>query len=277
MSNSLPLALDSFVGRSRELERVRELLTAARLVTVTGPPGIGKTRLALELAAQMSESYPDGILLVDLAPVTDGELVAQTVAAAFGVRENAEQGLTETLVGYLRDRHLLLVVDNCEHLLVDCAVLAERILHAVPKVSMLLTSRERLDIRGEHVLNLGPLSLPASASGGEDDDVSPATSEAVALFVERAEAVQPGFSISHEAEHTSMLVAEICRRADGVPLAIELVAARVPSLSLPEIAARMAEGSGLLSGNLRSSVARHHSMQVALDWSNDRCGWPAVS
>ena len=191
------------------------------MVTLTGAPGIGKTRLAGEVASRVGETFPDGAWVVDLAPIQEGALVAQSVASALGLREMASRDPAQSLVDHVRDRHLLIVLDNCEHLLDPCVALAEEVLRSAPRVSMLVTSRERLGLEGERVFMVGPLALPVGASPDGDRDVS--QSEAGELFLARARAVQPGFSVT---PGTVPALVEICRRTEGIPLAIELVAAR---------------------------------------------------
>ena len=213
--NNLPLELSSFLGREKELAEVRRLLGDSRLLTLTGPGGCGKTRLALVAAGNLVGGFEDGAWLVELASLADPALVQGAVASTLGVREQPGTPPTETLSGYLRTKKLLLVLDNCEHLVEACAVLAEALLRACPNLRILATSREALGIAGETHLTVPPLSLP-------DPRRLPAVGdlvhyEAADLFVERAKAVKPEFALT---ERNAMSVAQICYRLDGIPLAL---------------------------------------------------------
>jgi len=256
VTSNLPSPLDSFVGRVAETAQLAKLLGRPGLVTVTGPPGIGKTRLALEVAAGLAGTYPHGAWVADLAPIRDEELVAHTLTKALGAGEVPGRDAVETLVSYLTDRHLLLVIDNCEHLLDACRALAQQIVGAAPDVSLLVTSRERLIVTGERLLVLGPLSVTGSG---------------VELFVDRARAVEPTFSVGPD---EATVAEEVCRLVDGIPLAIELVAAQVGTLRLDEIVDRLHDGVAVLTSGRRSQVQRHPSMELALDWSHDLLSEP---
>ena len=261
--NNLPIQLTSFIGRAREIAEVKRLLGAARLVTLTGSGGAGKTRLALQTAADVLDDYPDGVWLSEFAPVADSALVPETVAAALNVPEQPGRKMTATLVDNLRSKTLLLVLDNCEHLLPACADLAVALLRACPQVRILATSREGLGVPGEILWRVPSLSLPEDV-----DHLRPRDGlllyEAVRLFVDRAMAVAPGFAITQE---NALAVAQVCRRLDGIPLAIELAAARAKVLAVEQIAARLDDRLRLLTGSSRVVAPRHQTLRAAIDWS----------
>ncbi len=265
--NNLPEQLTSFIGREAELARVRSLIAGGRMVTLVGSGGCGKTRLSLQAAAECLGEYPDGVFFAELAPVTDGSRVAQTVAAAVGVRDEGRTPLIETLTRAITACHLLIVLDNCEHLIGECARFTETILRACPRVTILASSRESLGIGGEAVCRVPSLSLP------EPD--APATArtigqyEAVRLFVERASSVCPGFAVT---DQSAAAVAQICYQLDGIPLAIELAAARVRTLSVSEIAPRLSDRFRLLTGGSRTALRRQQTLRGLIDWSYDLLG-----
>ncbi len=258
---NLPAPLTSFVGRTEEQARLRQALTATRMVTVTGMGGCGKTRLALQVAGAVLPDYPDGVWLADLAALADPLLIVGTVASALDVRDTHQHTLLDSLMASLRPRHLLLVLDNCEHLVDACATLVSAILRACPRVRILATSREPLGVDGEHILTLLPLALPSHAA--RLDDVQ--CSDAVRLFAERARAVRPGFALTG---HNAATVAALCRRLDGIPLALELAAARLSALSVEELTARLDDGFGLLRGVNRAGPPRQQTLRATLDWSH---------
>ena len=255
---SPPIPLSSFVGREREVAEIGRLLATTRLLTLTGTGGIGKTRLALQVAMELVGSYPDGVWLVELAPVVDPGLVPQAVAAVIGVREQPGRPLLQTLADALRDRHLLLVLDNCEHLVGACAELVDALLRACPELWVLATSREPLRVSAETTWRVPPLSVPAPLDGRAIDET--ARSEAGRLFVERARAVRPEFALTAQ---TAGAVADVCRRLDGVPLALELAAAWVGVLAVEDIAVRLTIDSACWC----VAAARHHH-------ANRRCRRP---
>jgi predicted ATPase/DNA-binding CsgD family transcriptional regulator len=257
-------ALSSFVGRHEEMAAVAKLLRSARLVTLIGVAGVGKTRLAMEVARTAAGPHLDGVRLVQLAPVADPTLVAAAVAATLSVQEQPGRCMVETLIGYLSARRLLLVLDNCEHVIGGAAGLAEALLGACPELRVLATSREPLGIAGEATWPVPPLSVPPASNGWAADGL--ASYEAVRLFVDRASATEPSFALTSA---TAPSVAEICRRLDGIPLAIELAAARVGVLPPAEIAARLDDRFRLLTAGSRTAAARHQSLQAALEWSYD--------
>jgi len=260
---NLPAPASSFVGRAWEVGDVAELVTHARLVTLTGPGGCGKTRLALEVAATLVDACLDGVWLVELAALADPTLVPRAVAAAFGLAEQPEQPLLATLSAFLRARDLLLVMDNCEHLLGACAALVAALLPACPHLRVLATSRERLAVPGEH-----PYLVPSLATPDPADPPSPeqlATYEAVRLFLERAGTRRPGLTLTAA---NAGAVAQICARLDGLPPAIELAAARVGVLPVEGIAARLDDRFRLLTGGPRTALPRQQTLRAAIDWSH---------
>lgn len=245
-----PTPLTSFVGREAELAELRRLVADNRLVTLTGTGGVGKTRLALQLADEVAGRYPDGAWCVDLSPITDPELVSERVTHTLGLPDRPDRSPTDSLVHFIADRHLLVVLDNCEHLLDACAQLTATMLAAGAGLTILATSREPIGVAGEVTWTTPSLSL------GD---------EAVELFRQRARLVLQGFTDTQDAA----LVAEICRRLDGVPLAIELAATRVRALSLTEIADGLRERFQLLTGGARTVVPRQQTLRASEDWSHD--------
>jgi predicted ATPase len=257
----LPRQLTSFVGRERELSEVVALLSQVRLLTLTGPGGSGKTRLALEVAATVAGTYPDGVWFVDLAPLRDPALVLSAVAQALSVREQVDRPLADSLSDFLRDRHLLLVLDNFEHVLSAGPAIAS-LLGACANVQALVTSREVLRVSGEQNYPTPPLALPDRVQ--DADPARLVQSEAVALFLQRAQAARPAFRLTGE---QAPVVAKICRRLDGLPLAIELAAAHLRAFTLGDILERLDSRSRLLASVSRTAPARHQSLQATLDWS----------
>ncbi len=266
LPNNLPLALTSFIGRERAIAEVNHLLAETRLLTLIGPGGTGKTRLALQVAAETldAEHFKHGVWLVELAPVAEAQLVPQTVAAVLGVREVAEQPITTTLMNYLRSKNLLLLLDNCEHLIDVCAQLADTLLRACPEVRILATSREALGISGETTWRVPILSVPKGRDGVTVETLT--AFESTRLFIDRALAAQPSFTLT---ESNTPFVIEICERLDGIPLAIELAAARVKVLSPQQIAARLDDRFRLLTGGSRTALPRQQTLRALIDWSYD--------
>ena len=262
--HNLPAPVSSFVGRERELSDLRAMLASHRLVTLVGIGGIGKTRLALQLASGAADAYADGVWFVDLAPVSDPSLVANAVATALGVPEEPGRPVIESLHRFITDRALLLILDNCEHLVLACAQLARDLLQAGRSVTILATSREPLHISGEMTLPLA--TLPAPDPAGERLLDSLNEYAAVRLFLDRAVAVRPDFALSHE---NAVTVARICHDLDGIPLALELAAARARSMSTESIAARLTDRFALLKGGDRTVLPRHQTLRATLDWSYD--------
>jgi predicted ATPase/class 3 adenylate cyclase len=262
--NNLPIQLTSFIGREHEMARVKEILDVTRLFTITGEGGCGKTRLVLQVAADLIDEFPDGVWFVELAPLTDPDLIPQTVASVLGLREAAGQSLMAMLSDHLRAKTILLILDNCEHLIEACAKFADMILHATSKVKLLATSREALGIAGETAYRLPSLSLPPHDFTGFQDIGSLTQYEAVHLFIDRALAVQPDFRVTNT---NAPALVKICHRLDGIPLALELAAARVKSLSVEQIAARLDDRFRLLTGGSRMAVPRQQTLRAAIDWS----------
>jgi non-specific serine/threonine protein kinase len=260
--HNLPVQLTSFVGRERELIELRMRLGTARLLTLIGTGGCGKTRLALQVAASAVDAYPDGVWLVELAGLAEPSLVDQAVATVTAVREAAGQPIRATLLVALRARRLLLVLDNCEHLIDACATLADAILRACPDVQILATSREPLGIDGEVAWRVPSLAVASAEGALSHDDL--VASEAVHLFADRAMAAQSSFVLS---ERNAPAVAQICRRLDGIPLAIELGARRVTALSVEQIAARLVQCFGLLTGGSRAVLPRQQTLAATIEWS----------
>ncbi len=261
-ANNLPRQLTSFVGREREIAEVKRLLRTTCLLTLTGTGGAGKTRLALQVAWDVLEEYPDGVWLAELASLADPSLVPQTVAMSLRVREIPGRPIEETLLHYLQRKSLLLVLDNCEHLVAASSRLAAAILRSCPHLRVLATSREVLGVAGEISWRVPSLSLPDPHQVPVPASLTEC--EAVRLFVDRAAAAQPAFSLS--AANAASLVT-VVRRLDGIPLAIELAAARVAVLSVEQIAARLDDRFRLLTGGSRTSLPRHQTLRAALDWS----------
>jgi len=262
--HNLPAARSSFVGREQDMVQVKRELAMTRLMTLTGAGGSGKTRLALEVARGLVESYPDGVWLVELAPLSEQALVPKAVAEALKVPERPAEPLSDTLADVLRDRQLLLVVDNCEHLIEATARLADLLLDSCPRVRILATSREALGVEGEARWLVPPLSAPEQERTPIPEQLE--AYESVRLFVERTRGRDSPFSLSPE---NAFAVAEICRKLEGMPLAIELAAARVSALSVEQISERLEGSLELLTRGVRTAAPRHRTLRGTLDWSHD--------
>ena len=260
--HNLPSELTSFIGRRIELEKLPGALASSRLVSLTGSGGVGKTRLALRLAADLVQAFADGVWLVDLASLTSPDLVAQTIAGVLGVREGPQRSLLDALVDHLRHRQLLLVLDNCEHLIDTCATLVEVFLRGAPALRILATSREALGVPGETVCRVPSLSLPQEVPVPGAQALLDC--EATRLFIERAVAIDAGFAVT---PGNGATISDICRRLDGIPLAIELAAARVEVLPVEEINTRLQDRFRLLTGGRRTAVARQRTLEATVDWS----------
>jgi predicted ATPase/class 3 adenylate cyclase/DNA-binding CsgD family transcriptional regulator len=250
ISHRLPVQLTSFVGRQEQLTQVRELLTQSRLLTLTGAGGAGKTRLAIQIAGQLSGEFGDGVWYVDLAPITDPELVSVAVARALGLPDQPGRSTMDTLARFIADRQMLVVMDNCEHLLDASAALVNALLAAAAGLTLLTTSREPIGVAGELSWRVPSLSL---------------ADEAIELFTDRARLARPDFAVSDD---NATVVAEICARLDGLPLAIELAAARVRALSLAEILDSLHDRFRLLTGGARTAVRRQQTLRASVDWSH---------
>jgi predicted ATPase/class 3 adenylate cyclase len=262
--NNLPRQLTSFIGREREIAEVKRLLSTRALLMLTGSGGCGKTRLALRVAEDLIGTYADGVWLVELAALADPELVLHSVASTLSLREVRGRALLAALLDYLRARELLLVLDNCEHLVTACAELAEALMRSCPRLGILATSREPLGVPGETVWPVTSLSLPERRQVPSVEQLM--QYEAIRLFTERATAIQPAFRLTPA---NAAVVAAVCRRLDGIPLAIELAAARLRALSVDQIAARLDERFSLLTGGGRTALPRTQTLRGTLDWSYD--------
>jgi predicted ATPase/DNA-binding NarL/FixJ family response regulator len=265
--HNLPVELSSFVGREKELPEVKRLLENNRLLTLTGSGGCGKTRLALAAASELVERFEDGVWMVELASLAEPSLVPQAVASTLGIRERPGSSLTEALSDYLRSRNLLLILDNCEHLIEACAELAEALLHSSPGLRVLTTSREALGITGEIAWPVPSLSLPDLRRLPDLESLP--RYESARLFVERTTAVSPDFTFT---EQNAPAVAQVCYRLDGIPLAIELAAARTKVLSVEEISARLGDSFRLLATGSRTALPRQRTLHATMDWSHELLG-----
>src|SRR5450432_2056558 len=261
-TGNLPAEPNSFVGRERDLAELALMLGEVRALTLCVPGGISNTRLALRLACDLVPDFPGGAWLVELGDTDDPELVPLRVAAALGVREEPGRPLADTVTDALRSRRLVLILDTCEHVVEACAALAHQLLAGCPELRLIATSREPLRVRGETAWRVPPLALPAQF--GELSDADLAEHEAIRLFAERAAAVRPGFTLSRE---NIGAVVRLCRTLDGIPLAIELAAARIRALSVDQIAERLSDRFQLLASGDRTAPPRQQTLRAAVDWS----------
>lgn len=266
-SGNLPNAVTSFVGRHSDLAEVRGLLGSARLVTLTGAGGVGKSRLAVETGIAARSAFPDGVWLIDLAAVREPELIEHAVATALGVANSSNRPTADRLIEYLGRRQTLLLFDNCEHLVQACAVLVDRLLRGCPHVRILATSRQVLDIiGGENVYQVLPLPVPDPDTESSVEVLS--RYESVRLLVDRARAITPGFVVD---DINGLAVARLCAQLEGIPLAIELAASRLRSLHLDALVERLADRFGLLTSGSRSALPRQRTLRALIDWSYDLC------
>lgn len=263
---NLPPEAMKIVGRRREVSEARRLMSDTRLLTLTGVGGVGKTRLALKIAGEMRRAFPDGVWLVELAPLQDRDLVARTVATALKLHDQSARSPAETLADHLRDKRSLLILDNCEHLLGPCASLVESLLEAVPQLWILATSRESFGLEGETILVVPPLSVPEADSQLSVDGMS--RYEAVRMFTERAKMVMPEFTID---AGNQTAVAQLCRRLEGIPLSIQLAAAWLRGLSVEQILNRLDDRHRFLNRGFRTELPRHRSLHAAVGWSFGLC------
>ena len=257
--NNLPVQVTSFIGRERESNEVKQLLASSRLVTLTGAGGCGKTRLALHVATDLANDYADGVCWVELAPLADATLLPQAIAKALNALEQPGRALLDVILDLLRDKRLLLILDNCEHLANACAEFAHDVLCDAPQVSILTTSREPLAVMGEMLYPVTPLAFPPKS---QVTDI--ASFDSIQLFVKRARDVLPNFALTSA---NAQPVADICRRLDGIPLAIELASARVKTLTVEQIAARIDDRFALLTSARHGVTSHHRTLRAALDWS----------
>jgi predicted ATPase/class 3 adenylate cyclase len=262
--NNLPQQLTSFIGRAKEIAEIEALLVRNRLLTLTGSGGSGKTRLSLHVAAESLAQFPDGAWFVELAPLADPGLVPQTVATVLGVKEEPGKSITQTLTDYLKDKRLLLLLDNCEHLLDACATVADALVRQCPGVKILASSREALGIAGEQTFRVPSLSLPDRKRAQTPQTLS--TYESVQLFIDRALLVRKDFQVTNQ---NAPALASVCCRLDGIPLAIELAAARVRALTLDEIDGKLDQRFRLLTGGSQTALPRQQTLRSLIDWSYD--------
>ena len=264
-NHNLPVKLTSFIGRERELIEARKRLTEARLLTLIGPGGTGKTRLSIQLGGDQLALYPDGVWMIELAPLADPALITQTIATAFGLRESPDRPLIEQVVDYLRTKSTLIILDNCEHLIDACARIAESLIQACANIKILASSREALGVSGETTYRVPSLSLPQDL-GGLKDLPGLMDYESIRLFVDRASAANSNFKLTKE---NASSIAQICHRLDGIPLALELAAARARVLSAEQIAERLDDRFRLLTGGSRTALPRQQTLRALIDWSYD--------
>jgi len=262
LSNNLPQQVSSFIGREREIDAIQRLLTAGRLVTLVGTGGIGKTRLALQAAADRIEHFADGVWIVELAALTDPSLIPQAVAAALSLHEESGQDLMQTLLDYLKPKKLLLLLDNCEHLIEPAARFVDTLLRRCPDLRVLATSREGLDLPGEHLYPVPSLGLPTGDRAPLPDRIR--DFDACRLLIDRATQLSPDLALT---DSNAAAVTQICRQLDGIPLAIELAAARVKSLPLEQISLRLNDRFRLLTGGSRAALPRQQTLRALVDWS----------
>jgi non-specific serine/threonine protein kinase len=262
--NNLPLQLTSFIGREKDQAEITDFLAGHRLVTLVGAGGIGKTRLSLEVAHEALNTFPDGLWFIELAPLSDAALVPQAVVNTLGLIEQANRSPQTILTDFLKDKQILLILDNCEHLIQACAQLTEALLRACPNLKMLATSREALGVSGEFAFNVATLSIPDIRQSHTAKSLT--EYEAVRLFLDRAQTTVHNFTITQE---NSLAIAQICHYLDGIPLALELAAARLRGLSVDQIAARLDDRFRLLTSGERTVLPRHQTLQALIDWSHD--------
>lgn len=262
--NNLPLQLTNFIGREKDKAEILNLLAGQRLVTLVGAGGIGKTRLSLEVAREALITFPDGLWFIELAPVSDPALVSQAIVNTLGLIEQANRSFQTILTDFLRKKKALLIFDNCEHLIQACAQLTEALLRACSNLKILATSREALGISGEFACNVDTLSIPDIRQSLRAESLT--EYESVRLFLDRAQTTVRNFTITSDNLHA---IAQICHHLDGIPLALELAAARVKGLSVEQIASRLDDRFHLLSSGNRTALSRHQTLQALIDWSHD--------
>lgn len=262
--NNLPLQLTSFIGLEKEIEQIKYLMKQTRLLTFTGPGGTGKTRLALQIAADLIDDFENGVWFVDLASLSEPEFITNAIMQALDIKEQPKRKIEDTLSDYLKEKELLIIFDNCEHLVKACAKLSEKLLQSSPKLKILATSREALQCLGEQIYQTLPLPVPDIKSMKTIEDFS--QYESVRLFNERAFAINSNFRMTAD---NAKFVAEICAKLDGIPLAIEMAAARIKILSVEEIYKRLNDGFRLLTGGKRTALPRQQTLKALIDWSYD--------
>jgi predicted ATPase/class 3 adenylate cyclase/DNA-binding XRE family transcriptional regulator len=262
--HNLPIQLTNFIGREKEIMAVKQKLDKHRLVTLTGSGGTGKTRLSLQVAAEMHDLFPNGIWFIELAPITDPDLIPQTIHVALGLVEQQDKSILQMLLDFLRDKRILIILDNCEHLIEACAELTFNLLSHSPALKILASSREALGVQGELAWRVPSLSMPDPKRITGPEQLT--QYEAVRLFVDRASLANPRFEVTQD---NVPIIAQICQRLDGIPLALELAAARVKVLSVNKISERLDDCFRLLTGGSRTALPRHQTLQAAIDWSYD--------
>ncbi len=262
LPNNLPLQVTSFLGRDEDVAEVKKLLEKTRLLTLAGTGGVGKTRLALQVGAELLDQHPDGVWFVDLAGLQDPDLIASEMAAVLGVRVGADRSLVESIIYALKPKQILIILDNCEHVVETAAQITSSIIKGAPQVRVLTTSREGLGIAGEVVHRVSPLAVPKSSAGMTAETAK--QFGAVALFVDRATAANTRFALT---DADAPIVVDICRSLDGIPFAIELAAARVKAMSVANLAERLTERFRILTGGDRTALPRHQTMRALIDWS----------
>jgi len=260
--HNLPFQLTSFIGREKEIAEVRQELEKHRLVTLTGAGGTGKTRLSLQVAAELIEQFPNGVWFIELGPITDPDLIPQAIHITMGLVEQPGKSLVQMLMDFLRDKQALIILDNCEHLIEACANLTAQLLSHAPGLKILASSREALRIKGEFAWRVPSLSLPDPQKITELDQLT--QYEAVRLFIDRASLSNPHFVLTKD---NAPLIAQICHRLDGIPLALELAAARVRALSVEQISARLDDRFHLLTWGARTALPRQQTLRALIDWS----------
>src|SRR5215204_2100171 len=260
--HNLPAQMTSFIGREKELAEIKQAISEHRLVTLTGSGGAGKSRLSLQVGTECLHQFSEGVWLAELAPVTDPALIPQTLFSIFNLRESSHRNALEILIDYLRSKTLLLVLDNCEHLIEACAQISETLLQACPKLKILASSREALGIAGEVAYRVPSLNTPDPANLSSLDELKKVDS--MRLFIERASTAKAGFTLTDD---NASSLAQICSRLDGIPLAIELAAARIKVLTPEQIAARLDDRFRLLTGGSRTALPRQQTLRAMIDWS----------
>ena len=260
--HNLPFQLTSFIGREKEIADVRRALEKHRLVTLTGAGGTGKTRLSLQIAADLLDQFPNGVWFIELAPITDPNLIPQTIHTTMGLVEQPGKSLVQMLMDFLRDKKVLIILDNCEHLIEACAKLTDAFLSHSPRLKILASSREALGVKGEVAWRVPSLSMPDPKKIPVLDQL--AQYEAIRLFMDRASLANPHFALTKD---NASVVAQICHRLDGIPLALELAAARVKVLSVDQISARLDDRFHLLTGGVRTALPRQQTLRALIDWS----------
>lgn len=262
--NNLPSSLSKFIGRRKEIEDIKKLFSNLRLISLTGMGGTGKTRLAIQLVSEMIDEFENGVWIIELSPITDPDLIIKEISRILNLKEEPEKDDLEVLKDFLKEKNILLIFDNCEHLLDRCAIIAEKLLSYCPKLKIISTSREPFNIQGEIVYKIPPLSMPEIIRNKSFEELS--EFESVKLFLERANSVNANFQLSHD---NIFDVAELCKKLDGIPLAIELAAKRINVLPVDKILARLDDRFKLLTGGSSTALPRQKTLKALIDWSYD--------